>query len=81
MLSLQTTPVPSLLLSCQTLWGIPLLTRIYGSALPRAIAPALVAGFIALGLTFVSEEVRTWWFHPFAYNAFVLLVSFVLTFR
>lgn len=65
----------------QTLWGLPLLSRIYGSALPRALAPALVAGFITLGLTFVSNEVSSLWLHPYAYNAFVLLVSFVLTFR
>jgi hypothetical protein len=65
----------------QTLWGLPLLSRIYGSALPRALTPALVAGLITLGLTFVSEPVRSLWAHPFAYNAFVLLVSFVLTFR
>lgn len=65
----------------QTLWGLPLLTRIYGSALPRALAPAVVSGLITFGLTYVNEEVRAWWAHPFAYNAFVLLVSFVLTFR
>jgi hypothetical protein len=73
-----------LLLYCcchQTLWGLPLLSRIYGSALPRALAPAVIAGFITLGLTFVHDEVQALWFHPYAYNAFVLLTSFVLTFR
>lgn len=40
-----------------------------------------MSGLITFGLTYVNEEVRAWWAHPFAYNAFVLLVSFVLTFR
>jgi hypothetical protein len=65
----------------QTLWGLPLLTRVYGSALPRAFAPALVAGVITGALAVVSPGIEGAWAHPYAFNALVLLVSFALTFR
>lgn len=65
----------------QTLWGLPLLTRAYGSALPRSLAPALISGLITGGLALLGDKVSHLWSHPFAYNAFVLLVSFALTFR
>lgn len=68
--------------SCsKTLWGVPLLTRIYGSALPRAIAPAVISGLITMILLLLGERVQQLWDNPFAYQPFVLIVSFVLTFR
>ncbi|KAF8057858.1 hypothetical protein HT031_005804 [Scenedesmus sp. PABB004] len=65
----------------KTLWGLPLLTRLYGSALPRALGPALVSGLITLCLLAAGDHVAALWSHPYAYQPFVLLVSFVLTFR
>lgn len=65
----------------KTLWGLPLLTRFYGSALPRAIAPAVISGLLTVVLLFLGDRVASLWQNPFAYQPFVLLVSFVLTFR
>eukprot|EP00878_Enallax_costatus_P042731 GHUV01050188.1.p1 GENE.GHUV01050188.1~~GHUV01050188.1.p1 ORF type:complete len:455 (+),score=154.01 GHUV01050188.1:390-1754(+) len=65
----------------KTLWGLPLLTRIYGSALPRALAPAVFSGLITMILLLMGDRVQHLWENPFAYQPFVLIVSFVLTFR
>lgn len=53
----------------------------YGSALPRSIAPALVSGLVTALLLLLGDRVQHLWGHPYAYQPFVLIVSFVLTFR
>jgi hypothetical protein len=71
-----------LLRSCsKTLWGFPLLTRVYGSALPRSFLPALLSGLIALMLILLREHVEHLWVHPYPYQPLVLIATFVLTFR
>eukprot|EP00775_Hariotina_reticulata_P003540 gene3540-3809_t len=67
----------------KTLWGLPLLSRVYGSALPRALAPALLSGLVTLVLLLASSstDINHLWAHPFAYQPFAFIVSFVLAFR
>jgi hypothetical protein len=70
------------LLSCsKTLWGFPLLTRVYGSALPRSLLPALLSGVITLMLLLLRERLQHLWVHPYPYQPLVLIATFVLTFR
>ncbi|WIA42693.1 hypothetical protein OEZ86_008645 [Tetradesmus obliquus] len=65
----------------KTLWGFPLLTRVYGSALPRSLLPALLSGLITLLLLLLREQMQHLWVHPYPYQPLVLIATFVLTFR
>jgi predicted membrane chloride channel (bestrophin family) len=65
----------------KTMWGLPLLTRIEGSALPRSLVPAAVSGALTAVLLLLQENVSDWWAHPYAYQSFSFVVAFVITFR
>lgn len=73
----------TMIIYSKTLWGLPLLSRVYGSALPRALAPALLSGLVTLVLLLASSstDINQLWAHPFAYQPFAFIVSFVLAFR
>jgi len=73
----------TMIIYSKTLWGLPLLSRVYGSALPRALAPALLSGLVTLVLLLAasSSAINQLWAHPFAYQPFAFIVSFVLAFR
>ncbi len=66
----------------KSLWALPLLLRWYGSALPRALPAALISGAFAAVLSAVAQqELQEAWLHPYPYNAFAVIVSFILVFR
>ncbi len=63
-------------------WSVGLLSRMYGSALPRTLPAALLAGLLTLLLLLTgAERVRGWWVHPFPYQVFSSIVAFIIVFR
>ena len=69
-----------MLLYPKTFAGLPLLFFYAGSALPRAILPALVSVMITLLLEhYVSNETRVHFYsHPYPYTVFANIVGFAL---
>mmetsp|Transcript_34095 Transcript_34095/g.86578 ORF Transcript_34095/g.86578 Transcript_34095/m.86578 type:complete len:540 (-) Transcript_34095:154-1773(-) len=63
--------------------GLPLLYQVAGSAVPRAVVPALVSMLITLAIEeTLSQEFLTHVFaHPYPYTVFANLVGFTLVFR
>ena len=63
--------------------GLSLMTRWLGSALPRAIIPALFSTFECMLLEgFVPDAVLTSFFeHPYPFQVFAYIVAFALVFR
>lgn len=63
--------------------GLPLLYQVAGSAIPRAVVPALMS----MALTLIIEETLSQEFlnhifaHPYPYTVFANLVGFTLVFR
>ncbi len=62
-------------------WGLPLLTRAFGSALPRALPACCASAVIAALLAVFSPHVASAWAHPYALVPLVTLVSFAVVFR
>lgn len=71
-------------------WGLPLLFRLYGSALPRCFPFALISGTLTLILELTvgkaanfedESEARTWWKHPYPFQTYAFIVGFMLVFR
>jgi predicted membrane chloride channel (bestrophin family) len=63
-------------------WGLPVLFRFYGSALPRALPAAIIAAIITVTLQVtVSDEIRRKWRHPYPYQIFTFVAGFLLVFR
>lgn len=66
----------------KSFWGLPLALRVYGSAVPRTLPAALVTCAYTLLLSLLARPaVSAAWGHPFAYNAFAIIVAFFLVFR
>eukprot|EP01025_Chloroclados_australasicus_P030869 TRINITY_DN3106_c0_g1_i1.p1 TRINITY_DN3106_c0_g1~~TRINITY_DN3106_c0_g1_i1.p1 ORF type:complete len:491 (-),score=51.58 TRINITY_DN3106_c0_g1_i1:2910-4268(-) len=79
------------------LWGVQLLTRLYGSAFPRALPFAVLSTVISLMLKlfldpvddsennhrFAGDDqyVLELWNHPYPYQAFAFIVGFIIVFR
>eukprot|EP00210_Caulerpa_lentillifera_P008030 g7667.t1 len=74
------------------LWGLPLLCRFYGSALPRCLPLALMSGALTLVLELTAgedanshaptqSEEDPWWWHPYPFQTFAFIVGFMLVFR
>lgn len=75
-------PYCCMIIYSKTAWGLPLLSRWYGSALPRTLPVALVTATYAFLLSYLwAEPARQWWLHPYAYSPFSLVLSFILVFR
>eukprot|EP01023_Acetabularia_acetabulum_P020213 TRINITY_DN20429_c0_g2_i1.p1 TRINITY_DN20429_c0_g2~~TRINITY_DN20429_c0_g2_i1.p1 ORF type:complete len:458 (+),score=86.68 TRINITY_DN20429_c0_g2_i1:226-1599(+) len=78
-------------------WGLQLLTRLYGSAFPRALPFALLSTAITLLLKLLADPIDDghknhrfegddqWllelWNHPYPYQAFAFVVGFIIIFR
>lgn len=63
--------------------GLPLLLRAYGSALPRALFPALFSTVLAMIFEFTmpTELLESFFDHPYPFQVFAYIVSFALVFR
>ena len=66
--------------------GLPLLLTVTGSAIPRAIFPALLSTAFTACLVFIGNErfeveVVHLWVHPYPFTVFANLVGFALVFR
>ncbi|KAK9789401.1 hypothetical protein WJX73_006004 [Symbiochloris irregularis] len=63
-------------------WGLPLLCRLYGSALPRSVPPALLsAGVTAAFFVCIGDDDKGWWRHPYPFQLFGYMVGFIVIFR
>ena len=63
--------------------GLMLMSRVIGSALPRALIPAIGSTFICLLLeTLIPDSILTAIFeHPYPFQVFSYIVAFALVFR
>ena len=58
------------------------MTRLYGSAFPRALPFSLFAGLLAgIIQAFGSKEFRQLWLHPYPYQSFAFIAGFMIVFR
>ncbi len=63
-------------------WGLGLLFRTYGSAIPRSCPAALASTALAVYLSWYRNEwVRSIWLSPFPYQMFGTIVGFIVVFR
>ena len=67
-------------------YGLGLLTRMHGSAAPRALVPALLSTaltlLLELGYPMLGHnELRSLFEHPYPYQIFASILGFILVFR
>eukprot|EP00899_Mesostigma_viride_P005816 jgi/Mesvir1/15235/Mv06460-RA.1 len=63
-------------------WGLILLTRVYGSALPRCLPYCVLVTALTVALfQFAQDEMHDAFRHPFPYNIFTVMLGFLLVFR
>lgn len=63
-------------------YGLALLFQLFGSAVPRALPFALVAGALAFVLKIcIGDYLEANWKHPFPYQAVAFVVGFLVSFR
>ena len=63
-------------------WGLPLICRMYGSAIPRSLPPAAIsAGITAVFYVTIDAKDYEWWRHPYPFQIFSFVVGFVVVFR
>jgi predicted membrane chloride channel (bestrophin family) len=65
----------------KSFWGLGLLSRLYGSAIPRTLPAGLLSALLTTLLLFFRESTTSWWVHPFPYNIFSFVVGFIIVFR
>lgn len=64
------------------LWGLLTVTRLYGSAFPRALPFSLFSGVLAgLIQSFANKDFRELWLHPYPYQSFAFIAGFMIVFR
>ena len=67
----------------KSLGGLPLLLRVTGSSLPRALPPAFISAFLALlfEATISHKTLSLLFEHPYPFQVFGVIVAFSLVFR
>ena len=62
-------------------WGLPLLCRLYGSAMTRTLPFAIISMLGTIWIQLDTTDYFPGWRHPYPYTLFAFIVGFAVVFR